>query len=103
MRSLMTSSATKTKKQIAHISSVLHGRSAALNHYSYGRYYAPTEGESFAIPAWVRAALAIVQDLQPDRVAQANFADRFTGGATIKFPADHTDRMSGSGLKHLNY
>ena len=64
MRSLMTSSATKTKKQIAHISSVLHGRSAALNHYSYGRYYAPTEGESFAIPAWVRAALAIVQDLQ---------------------------------------
>jgi len=103
MRSLVTISATRATVHNVHISSALRGRSAALNHYFYSRYYTPTEGESFAIPAWVRAALAIAQDLQPSRVAQTNFADRFTGCSTIKFPAGHTDRMSGSGLKHLNY
>ena len=103
MRLLVTRSVTSERKHNAHVNGALHGHSAALNNYSYGRYYARTEGESLAIPAWVRAGLAIAQGLQPDRVAQTNFADRFTGGATIKFPADHTDRMSGSGLKHLNY
>jgi len=103
MRLLVTRSTTSIAKHNAHLNDALHGRSAALNHYSYGRYYAPTEGESFAIPAWVPAGLAIAQGLQPDRVTHTNFADRFTGGATIKLPTGHTDRMSGSGLKHLNY
>jgi hypothetical protein len=89
-------------KHNAHIKGVLHGRSAALNNDYNGRYSAPSERESLAIPAWVRAGLAIAQSLQPDRDAQTDLADWFTGGTTINFPSGHADRISGSSLKHLN-
>jgi len=70
--------------------------SAALNGYHDGRYLLLGTSLPLGILARRQSGLALLQAPGRGDNAETDFADRFTGGATINLPIGQPDRISGS-------
>ncbi|MEI6393870.1 MAG: hypothetical protein WCT12_22555 [Verrucomicrobiota bacterium] len=61
----------------------------AFNNYSLSRYWYSSLNQVASFPA------------RAERAARTSFADRLTGGATLKTHTRHADRTSGSRFWHF--